>query len=227
MYWLRANGASMTQPPRQHPTPTDSLFKPILDLLRKYVGPFALQTCFNQMKLSAHYEAKALQLPEGKNQRPMNDFANDNAYIGTRFLQRLVHEQGLVPAHLLKINHRDRRNSYYPNSSQWIKSLVVSFRTGATSQSVRFLQSPPRSINYKPGSSQAFLSQNANTNATPPPPTPTIPQGAVYTALQADLRSIMSGIQTQEQLDDARLRMAEVGQVIHSSNPITVNCLWE
>ncbi|KAJ7921875.1 hypothetical protein B0H13DRAFT_1604188, partial [Mycena leptocephala] len=39
-----------------------------------------------------------------------------------------------------------------------------------------------------------------------------IPQRAVYAALQADLRSIMSGIQTDEQLDDVRLRMAEVGR---------------
>jgi hypothetical protein len=38
-------------------------------------------------------------------QRARNDFINDNAYIGTRFLLRLVLEQGVVPAHLIKITH--------------------------------------------------------------------------------------------------------------------------
>jgi hypothetical protein len=38
-------------------------------------------------------------------QHPRNNFANDHVYIGTRFLLRLVREQGLVPSHLLKIVH--------------------------------------------------------------------------------------------------------------------------
>ncbi|KAJ6617075.1 hypothetical protein B0H10DRAFT_1798083 [Mycena sp. CBHHK59/15] len=45
----------------------------------------------------------------------------------------------------------------------------------------------------------------------PTPPTQTIPQRRVYHELQADLRSMMSGIQTQEQLDDLRERLGQIG----------------
>ncbi|KAJ7615810.1 hypothetical protein B0H17DRAFT_908046, partial [Mycena rosella] len=93
---------------KQHPTQLDSLFKPILDLLRKYAGPFALNTCYKQMSLCMFYSASALQLPDGiRNWSSRNDFANDRAYIGTRFLLRLVREQGLVPSHLIKITHTE------------------------------------------------------------------------------------------------------------------------
>ncbi|KAJ7915255.1 hypothetical protein B0H13DRAFT_1610702, partial [Mycena leptocephala] len=82
------------------------MFKAILDMLREHVGPFALQTCFQQMQLAPFYNASALQLPDGvRDWRARNDFENDRAYIGTRFLLRLVREQGLVPTHVLKIVH--------------------------------------------------------------------------------------------------------------------------
>ncbi|KAJ6573293.1 hypothetical protein B0H10DRAFT_1838602, partial [Mycena sp. CBHHK59/15] len=42
--------------------------------------------------------------------------------------------------------------------------------------------------------------------------TQTIPQRRVYHELQADLRSMMSGIQTQEQLDDLRERLGQIGR---------------
>jgi hypothetical protein len=45
---------------------------------------------------------------------------------------------------------------------------------------------------------------------TPPPPTRTIGQRTVYTAVQADLRSMISSIQTQEQLDALREKLDEV-----------------
>ncbi|KAJ6610536.1 hypothetical protein B0H10DRAFT_1803648 [Mycena sp. CBHHK59/15] len=35
----------------------------------------------------------------------MNDFTNDGAYLETRWLLQLVQNQGLVPAHLIKITH--------------------------------------------------------------------------------------------------------------------------
>ncbi|KAF8164628.1 hypothetical protein K438DRAFT_1617266, partial [Mycena galopus ATCC 62051] len=82
---------------KNHPTQLDTLFKSVLDLLRLHAGPFALQTCHKQMELSLYYTAHDLQLP--------NHFKNDRAYIGTRFLLRLVREQGLVPSHLIKIIH--------------------------------------------------------------------------------------------------------------------------
>ncbi|KAJ6543450.1 hypothetical protein DFH09DRAFT_928671 [Mycena vulgaris] len=91
---------------KKHPGQLESLFKPILDLLRENVGPFALQTCFKQMELSMFYSARVLQLPEGIcDWEPRNTFINDNTYIGTRFLLRLIRERGLVPAHLIQIIH--------------------------------------------------------------------------------------------------------------------------
>ncbi|KAF7345871.1 hypothetical protein MVEN_01609100 [Mycena venus] len=113
---------------KQHPGQTERAFQPILDMLREHVGAFALQACFQQMGLAPFYNASALQLPHGvrdwseyaialndsepgfvwdrnEEQSSRNDFANDNAYIGTRFLLRLVREQGLFPTHVLKIVH--------------------------------------------------------------------------------------------------------------------------
>ncbi|KAJ6582628.1 hypothetical protein DFH09DRAFT_1145654, partial [Mycena vulgaris] len=82
------------------------------------------------MSLSMFYTAHVLQLPDGvrnwseyavalsdsepgydwennEEQRARNDFANDRAYMGTRFLLRLLREKGLVPSHLLKIKHTE------------------------------------------------------------------------------------------------------------------------
>ncbi|KAJ7110885.1 hypothetical protein C8R44DRAFT_833352 [Mycena epipterygia] len=45
----------------------------------------------------------------------------------------------------------------------------------------------------------------------PPPPTQTIPQRTVYNTIQAEVRSMINGIQTQEQLDDLRQRLVQIG----------------
>ncbi|KAJ7731464.1 hypothetical protein DFH07DRAFT_713146, partial [Mycena maculata] len=93
---------------RQHPGQVESMFTSILVHLREHVGPFALNVSFQQMESSVFYDADVLQLPEGtRTWHPMNDFSNDNAYIETRWLLRLVQNQGLVPIHLVKITHRN------------------------------------------------------------------------------------------------------------------------
>ncbi|KAJ7906952.1 hypothetical protein B0H13DRAFT_1519685, partial [Mycena leptocephala] len=81
------------------------LLKPILDMLRDHGGIYAVQTSFKQMQLAMFYNASALQLPTGVRDWSRNDFTKDNAYIGTRFLLRLVGDHGLIPAHVLKITH--------------------------------------------------------------------------------------------------------------------------
>ncbi|KAJ7915254.1 hypothetical protein B0H13DRAFT_1610668 [Mycena leptocephala] len=53
---------------------------------------------------------------------------------------------------------------------------------------------------------------NGQSELTPAPPTRTIPQRHVYSALQADFRSLMNGIQTQEQLDETRARLERIGR---------------
>ncbi|KAJ7438871.1 hypothetical protein FB451DRAFT_1059965 [Mycena latifolia] len=76
--------------------------------VREHAAAFALKTCFKQMELSLYYDATALQLPDGvRNWRHMNDFQNDRAYIETRFLLRLIREQGVTPSHLLKVTHTE------------------------------------------------------------------------------------------------------------------------
>ncbi|KAJ7436413.1 hypothetical protein FB451DRAFT_1193915 [Mycena latifolia] len=113
---------------KQHPSQIDSMFTQILTHLREHVGPFALNTSFKQMEASVFYQADVLQLPEGtrtwtehavrrnevelgyqwerdEENHAMNDFINDDAYIETRWLLRLIQNQGLVPVHLLKITH--------------------------------------------------------------------------------------------------------------------------
>ncbi|KAJ7159315.1 hypothetical protein C8R43DRAFT_1178230, partial [Mycena crocata] len=45
----------------------------------------------------------------------------------------------------------------------------------------------------------------------PPRPTQTIPQQTVYHTLQAEIRSMMGGVQTLEQLDDLRQRLGQIG----------------
>ncbi|KAJ7026264.1 hypothetical protein C8F04DRAFT_919706, partial [Mycena alexandri] len=83
-----------------------ALFAGPLAMLRQYAGPYALNTCYKQMSLAMFYTADVLQLPEGvTNWHMLNTFENDEAYIGTRWLLRLVNEKGLVPQHLLKITH--------------------------------------------------------------------------------------------------------------------------
>ncbi|KAJ6545321.1 hypothetical protein B0H19DRAFT_914963, partial [Mycena capillaripes] len=63
--------------------------------VREHVGPFALQTCFNQMKLSPYYyDAKALQLPEGvRDWRPMNDFARPRAGARSSACSQISHTE--------------------------------------------------------------------------------------------------------------------------------------
>ncbi|KAJ7652321.1 hypothetical protein B0H17DRAFT_1163664 [Mycena rosella] len=77
-----------------------------LAMLRQYAGPFALSTCYKQMSLAMFYTADALQLPDGlATWHMLNTYENDNAYIGTGWLLRLVNDKGLVLKHLLKITH--------------------------------------------------------------------------------------------------------------------------
>ncbi|KAJ7159314.1 hypothetical protein C8R43DRAFT_920849, partial [Mycena crocata] len=91
---------------KQHPGETESLFTQIIAHLSEHVGPFALNTVFKQMELSVFYNRDVLQLPEGtRTWRAMNNFSNDNAYIETQWLLRLIQNRGLVPVHLVKVTH--------------------------------------------------------------------------------------------------------------------------
>jgi hypothetical protein len=94
----------------------------------------------------------------------------------------------------------------------------VTFNHGVSNHTIRFSAvSLAASSIYNPissGPSRSTLTVAANANAarnvTPAPATRTIPQRVVYTAIQADVRSLMNGIQTQDQLDELRARIERI-----------------
>ncbi|THU93980.1 hypothetical protein K435DRAFT_611232, partial [Dendrothele bispora CBS 962.96] len=49
---------------RQHDPSIESVFSAVLDLLRTYAGPHALQVCFEQMKKSMFYVAEVIDCPQ-------------------------------------------------------------------------------------------------------------------------------------------------------------------
>ncbi|KAF8871473.1 hypothetical protein CPB84DRAFT_1661456, partial [Gymnopilus junonius] len=74
--------------------------------LRDHVGPFALQTCYREMKDSLFYTTSVIHLPEGvRNWRMLNTFTNDAAYISTQWLLSLITGRGLRVKQLLRISH--------------------------------------------------------------------------------------------------------------------------
>ncbi|KAL4259473.1 MULE transposase domain-containing protein [Pleurotus pulmonarius] len=98
---------------RQHDNPIERVFPGPLKQLRAYVGPFALHTSFKEMSASVYYQISTLLLPDGvrtwseyafhvtrevgfnwvdheEMSGAMNMFQNDNAYISTQFLLRLI-----------------------------------------------------------------------------------------------------------------------------------------
>ncbi|KDQ56236.1 hypothetical protein JAAARDRAFT_132454 [Jaapia argillacea MUCL 33604] len=77
-----------------------------MELLRQYIGPFALQRCWEQMAQSVFYKTEVLQRPEGIcDWSSFNRFDNDQAYISTKWLIRLVSARGLKIQHLLQVSH--------------------------------------------------------------------------------------------------------------------------
>ncbi|KAF7302905.1 hypothetical protein MKEN_01252800 [Mycena kentingensis (nom. inval.)] len=107
----------------RHPGPIEELYKDILDQLRQYAGPYALQTTYKQMELSVGYLAVQLQRPpeyrrwsdyivavnheagyewhseEAGSTR--HDFTNDHPYISLEFLLKILRDQGAT--HILAL----------------------------------------------------------------------------------------------------------------------------
>ncbi|KAI0713735.1 hypothetical protein C8Q76DRAFT_583522, partial [Earliella scabrosa] len=74
--------------------------------VRQYAGPYALQTAYTQMEQSVYYKTEVVQLPMGmRNWTTFNTFDNDEQYISTKWILRLVQKRGLKVKHLLKISH--------------------------------------------------------------------------------------------------------------------------
>jgi hypothetical protein len=77
-----------------------------------------------------------------------------------------------------------------------------------TSRNFEFTaMSLPGSLIANPVSSGAIAARNTT---TPVPITRTIPQREVYTAIQADLHSLITSIQTEEQLLNLRQRLEKI-----------------
>ncbi|KAE9385191.1 hypothetical protein BT96DRAFT_785229, partial [Gymnopus androsaceus JB14] len=80
------------------------LFASILALLRDHACPYALQTCYHEMQESLFYTTTTLQRPNGmRNWNMFNDFTNDKAYVSTKWIIRLVINQGLQIRHIFRV----------------------------------------------------------------------------------------------------------------------------
>ncbi|KAJ7635604.1 hypothetical protein DFH06DRAFT_1003450, partial [Mycena polygramma] len=96
----------------QHKHSQIRLFHSILDILRGFVGPFALNKCYDQMAKSLFYDAGLVQLPDGATMAGIldsgmfNTFENDSAYMSTRWLLRQMRDRGLVPTYLVRVKHK-------------------------------------------------------------------------------------------------------------------------
>ncbi|KAJ7097419.1 hypothetical protein C8R44DRAFT_643637, partial [Mycena epipterygia] len=91
-----------------------SLFLRIINILRKYAGPYANEKCRREMEESMYYTAKVVQLPSGSRDWHMiNTFEDDNAYIEAKWLMHLVRQRGLHVKHLLRVIHRATGATHY------------------------------------------------------------------------------------------------------------------
>ncbi|KAJ6482216.1 hypothetical protein C8R47DRAFT_982152, partial [Mycena vitilis] len=105
-----------------------------------------------------------------------------------------------LPFHISLIRAR-----WYQDTALDVRQTPTVTLRGHTNRTIQFTaMSLPAALVSNPVSAVPH-------SATPAPPTTTIGQRVVYTALTAEVRSLMSGIQTQEQLDDIREQLQNVG----------------
>lgn len=111
---------------QKHPSQIETVFPGPLSVIRKHVGPFGLQICFREMESSLYYTVEALQIPagfrywtedaiieastgfeweKGEENRMSNLYENDGAHIGSKWLLRLVVNQGLRVTMVLRVSH--------------------------------------------------------------------------------------------------------------------------
>ncbi|KAF6755022.1 hypothetical protein DFP72DRAFT_812237 [Ephemerocybe angulata] len=91
---------------QKHPSQIETVFPGPLSVIRKHVGSFGLQICFREMESSLYYAVEALQIPAGfRYWRMTNTYENDTAHIGSKWLLRLVVNQGLRVTMVLRVSH--------------------------------------------------------------------------------------------------------------------------
>ncbi|KAJ7785371.1 hypothetical protein DFH07DRAFT_726502, partial [Mycena maculata] len=91
-----------------------TLFLRIINILRKFVGPYANAKCRREMEESMYYTAEVVQLPSGSRDWHMiNTFENDHAYISARWLMNLIRLRGLHVKHLIRVVHRATKAAHY------------------------------------------------------------------------------------------------------------------
>ncbi|KAJ7901011.1 hypothetical protein B0H14DRAFT_2281721, partial [Mycena olivaceomarginata] len=91
-----------------------SLFFPVIELLRKYAGPFANEKCRREMEESMFCTVEVVQLPSGaRDWRMINTFEDDKAYISAKWLINLIRQRGLRVKHLIRVLHRATGATHY------------------------------------------------------------------------------------------------------------------
>ncbi|KAF8802930.1 hypothetical protein BYT27DRAFT_7110909, partial [Phlegmacium glaucopus] len=97
-----------------HTTNLESHFAQLLAIIRKYAGPYAVHTCYVQMKESLCYNTEVVQHPPSLQKwRMVNNFVNDNACISKCWMHQLVVGQGLCIDHVLCIIHKSSNAFHY------------------------------------------------------------------------------------------------------------------
>ncbi|KAJ7747698.1 hypothetical protein DFH07DRAFT_776006 [Mycena maculata] len=193
----------------QHDTELEALFREILGLLRKFVGPYALNKCYAQMAKSLFYNVSLLQLPDGTRDWDkvgyvgdgmtpgtglFNSFENDTAYMSTQWLLRQMADRGLVPTYLVRVTHKTLGTVH----------IAALFPDGRYARKIQFTaQALPHASILNP-------LRVANLPEDVSPATQTIPVREVYHSIQAEIRLLMNGIQTREQLDQLQAALVQI-----------------
>ncbi|KAF7361212.1 hypothetical protein MSAN_01153300 [Mycena sanguinolenta] len=119
---------------RHHVSNLESLFLSIIEILRKYAGPFANEKCRREMEESMFYSVEVVQLPSGSRDwatysfqveqevgfssqesdtHMINPFEDDKAYISAKWLINLIRQRGLQVKHLIRVLHRATGAAHY------------------------------------------------------------------------------------------------------------------
>ncbi|KAJ6553225.1 hypothetical protein B0H19DRAFT_899300, partial [Mycena capillaripes] len=92
----------------------DQATNELIQLIRQYAGPFALQTCYKQMQDSLFYATEVIQRPnETSTWQMFNTFNNDKAHISVKWLIQLVTKRGLSIRHLILVKHESTGTGHY------------------------------------------------------------------------------------------------------------------
>ncbi|KAJ3712562.1 hypothetical protein C8R42DRAFT_647375 [Lentinula raphanica] len=199
-------------------------------------SPYALQVCFKQMQESVYYVATEIQRPEGV--RDWNEYAvvveeelgyqqnahektgmldgfeNDEAYISTKWLLRLINQQKLNVKKLIKVQRSGTaRGIHYLTilaDGLVICDCCYNLNIGIPCQHYFHIFTRVQGLTFSIGMIRARLPPSHQANPIDiredklqqQRPTETVSARTVFHETNAVLRPVLDTIQTHEQLDE-------------------------